>query len=512
MSLPVISIAQMREWEKASWAAGKSEADVIRQVGKILARESLRLTKPGDSILILAGKGHNGDDARCAREHLPDRHVQLLDVTHAETDFPKLDALLRTRPALVIDGLFGIGINRPLDASWIKFIDRINAAKLSVLAVDVPSGLNADSGEPQGAAIEAAATLTVGAPKIGMLQHHATRYVGQLIVAEDTGLIDCPHHADMNWTVPSDFFGFPPRRPVDGHKGTFGHLAILAGSLGYHGAAVLASRGAQRAQPGLITLFTQERAYLPIAAQLQAVMVQPWSPKIELPAKFTAILVGPGMASPEIPEELKQTARQLWRESPVPVIADASALDWLPSGAFAKNAVRVITPHPGEAARLLNKTAAQVQADRQTSLREISRRLGNCWVVLKGHQTLIGRSEDSAKTAARIESSNQRTPEIPSPSRPRSGGEGRGEVALRAQGESTIFINSSGNPFLGQGGSGDTLSGYLAGLLAQKALQDDPTRTIRYAVWQHGAAADLLTRTHPNWIVEDLLTTLGSAR
>src|SRR3954468_20670660 len=122
MSIPVISVEQMREWEKASWAAGKSEADVIRQVGKILAREALRLTKPGDTILILAGKGHNGDDARCAREHLTDRRLHLLDVKDAENDFPKLEALLRSRPALIIDGLFGIGINRPLDTSWVKFI------------------------------------------------------------------------------------------------------------------------------------------------------------------------------------------------------------------------------------------------------------------------------------------------------------------------------------------------------------------------------------------------------
>jgi hydroxyethylthiazole kinase-like uncharacterized protein yjeF len=470
MSIPVISIAQMQEWEKASWTAGKSEAEVIRQVGKILAGEALRLTKAGDAILILAGKGHNGDDARCAREHLTERRVETLDVKNAAADFQKLDALLGSRPALIIDGLFGIGINRPLDASWIKFIERINAAELSVLAVDIPSGLNGDTGEPEGAAVEAAVTLTVGAPKIGMLQSHATRYVGQLLVAEDTGLIDCPHQSDLIWTVPEDFCGFPPRRPVAGHKGTFGHLAILAGSLGYHGAAVLASRGAQRAQPGLITLFTHERAYVPIAAQLQAVMVQMWSPKVELPGKFSAVLVGPGLASPDVPEELKESARRLWSESPVPVIADASALDWLPKGPFPRNAVRVLTPHPGEAARLLKSTSAEVQAERPKSLREVSRRLGKAWVVLKGHQTLIGRAE--------------------------------GEIS----------INSSGNPFLGQGGSGDTLSGYLAGLLAQTALQADPERAIRFAVWQHGAAADLLTRTQPNWVVEDLLNTLGSAR
>jgi len=470
MSIPVISIAQMREWEKASWAAGKSEADVIRRVGEILARETLRLTNPHDTILILAGKGHNGDDARGAREHLADRRVQILDVTNAETDLPKLDSALQSRPNWIVDGLFGIGINRPLDAAWIKFIERINAAKVPVLAVDVPSGLNADTGEPQGAAIEAAVTLTVGAPKIGLLQHHATRYVGQLVVAENTGLIDCPHRSDLQWTVRADFSGFPPRRPVAGHKGTFGHLAIVAGSLGYHGAAVLASRGAQRAQPGLITLYTQANAYVPVAAQLQSTMVHQWSPKTELPGKASAVLVGPGLASPDLPEQLKGSVQKLWREAAVPVIVDASALNWLPPGAIAKNAIRVITPHPGEAARLIKKSTADVQADRPATLREISRELGNAWVVLKGHQTLVGRSDGP------------------------------------------ILVNSSGNPFLGQGGSGDTLSGYLAGLLAQPALQTNPALTIRYAVWQHGATADRLTRTQPNWIVEDLIETLGSVR
>src|SRR6185312_14639207 len=119
------------------------------------------------------------------------------------------------------------------------------------------------------------------------------------------------------------------------------------------------------------------------------------------------------------PDELKDEVRRLWRESETPVVVDASALDWLPEGAVAKNAIRVITPHPGEAGRLLKSTAKEVQADRVAALRGLSRRFGNTWVVLKGHQTLIGRSEGD------------------------------------------VFVNSSGNPFLGQGGSGDTLSGYL---------------------------------------------------
>jgi NAD(P)H-hydrate epimerase len=120
----------------------------------------------------------------------------------------------------------------------------------------------------------------------------------------------------------------------------------------------------------------------------------------------------------------------------VPLVVDASALDWLPLAPFPRQYIRVITPHPGEAGRLLRTSAKQVQADRPGALREISHRLGNCWVVLKGNQTLIGRS---------------------------TGG---------------IFVNSSGNPHLAQGGSGDVLAGYLAGLLAQPALQADPEKTI----------------------------------
>lgn len=460
----------MREWEKASWAAGKSEAEVIRRVGRVVAHHASKLTRAGDAIAILAGKGHNGDDARFAREHLAERRVEVLEVRDAQADFSKLEALLSSRPALLIDGLFGIGINRPLDTSWVKFIERINAARLPVLAVDVPSGLNAESGEAQGAAIGASVTLTVGAPKAGMLKQNAWQYVGRLEVADDVGLIPCPHRSELNWTMPEDFRGFPPPRPVAGHKGKFGHLAIVAGSMGYHGASVLAARGAQRAQPGLITLFTQEDTYFPVAAQLQAVMVQKWSPDLKLPGDFTAVVVGPGLASPEVPEELKNVVRRMWRNSEVPLLVDASALPWLPMESFPKNAVRVITPHPGEAARLLKTNAAQVQAERVAALREVSRQLGNTWVVLKGHQTLVGRSE--------------------------------GE----------IFINPSGNSFLGQGGSGDALSGYLGGLLAQPELQKDPLQTIRYAVWQHGAAADILSQTRPNWVVEDLMDTLGLAR
>jgi NAD(P)H-hydrate epimerase len=333
MPVPVITIAQMREWENATWASGQTEAEVIRQVGKKIAQAAMTMTRPGDAILILAGKGHNGDDARAARGHLSGRRFEVFDVGAPEQDLPKLEAALRTRPALIIDGLIGIGLDRPLDDGWQRFLTSVNESKIPVLAVDVPSGLNADSGELQGAAIQAAVTLTIGAPKIGMLEPGARPLVGRLEVAEEVGLIACPHRGELNWTLVNDFAGFPPRREVEGHKGSFGHLGIIAGSFGFHGAAVLAARGAQRAQPGLVTLYPQESIYHVVASQLQAPMVRVWKPETKLPESISALLIGPGLAAPEFIEELKTMTRRLWRrltrDSFLPMVVDASALDWL---------------------------------------------------------------------------------------------------------------------------------------------------------------------------------------
>jgi ADP-dependent NAD(P)H-hydrate dehydratase / NAD(P)H-hydrate epimerase len=462
----------MREWEAASWKAGRTEADVIRHVGKALAEHALRLTKTGDLILVLSGRGNNGADARATLEHFDERRLDTLDVKHPAIDLEELQTLLAIRPALIVDGLFGIGVNRPLDTDWQKFIGAVNAAKLPVLSVDVPSGLNADTGEPQGAAIEATVTLTVGTPKIGLLKPAAWPFVGRLEIARDVGLLPRPlFTSELSVTLPEDFAGFPLPRPVASHKGSFGHAGIFSGSQGYHGAAVLAARGAERAQPGLITLVTQESVYLPIAAQLQGSMVKAWPNGQSQSDKFSAVLIGPGLAAPEVPDEMKQFARELWKNSPRPLIVDASALDWLPRNfATRQNSIRVVTPHPGEAARLLNRTAADIQAARPEALRELSRTFGNCIVVLKGHQTLIGR------------------------------------------GDGEIFVNSSGNPYLAQGGAGDVLAGFLGGLLAQPLLQADPLKTVRYGVWRHGAAADSLQTTGSSWVVKDLAEALGHAQ
>ncbi len=468
MALPIISVAQMREWEQGTWATGRTESEVIERVGLALACAAMLQTRPDDLVLILAGKGNNGEDARRAAPHLRDRKTEILNVTDPSADLARLEELLAKRPALIMDGLFGIGLNRPLSADWVKFIEKVNTTTAQVLAVDLPSGLNGDTGEHFGAAIQADVTLTVGAPKAGLVKSPAGTYAGRVEVAADVGLTTCTAASEMFWTMPEDFHGFPPKRSVVSHKGTYGHLGIMAGSLGYHGAAVLAARGAQSAQPGLITLHTAQQAYVPVASQLQAVMVSEFRGGFKMPAGYSAHLVGPGLAAPEVRDLAAPVVRSLWRDSDVPLVIDATGLDILPLDPPARNTVRVLTPHPGEAARLLRCTAEQVQANRIAALRNISKRYGNCWVVLKGYQTLIG----------------------------------------RASGE--VYVNSTGNPYMAQGGSGDVLAGFLGGLLAQPLASKNVATTIRYAVWQHGNAADQLQRTGRNWTVEELVEALGN--
>jgi len=467
MPVPVISVAQMREWEKVTWASGQSEEAVMRRAGDAVARQAERMTKREERIIVLAGKGHNGDDACFAAEGTRERRVEIVRVVDPEAVAAEIPKLVAANPALFIDGLFGIGLNRPLARPWIGLIQKINATNIPVLAVDVPSGLNADSGEPLEEAVRAKVTLTLGAVKQGFMKPAAWPFVGKLEVASDIGLVPYPFETEVSMMVAEDFSGFPPPRPVAGHKGTFGHLAIIAGSAGYHGAAVLAARGAQRAQPGLITLITGEEVYVPIAQQLQSVMVRAWKDGVEVPESCTGLLAGPGLAATNIPAKVREAVQRFWRESKLAMIVDASALAWLESGAT-PDALRVITPHPGEAARMLGVTTSEVQGDRVNALRELSRRFGNCQVVLKGHQTMVGRDREE------------------------------------------IAVNSTGNPHLAQGGSGDLLAGYSAGLLAQPELERD-ARTLRYAVWQHGLAADCLHERKPNWTVEELADVLGAA-
>lgn len=475
MPIPVLSVPQMRAWEDATWADGIRAGDVIARVGECIAAWLRVRLSPGARVLLVAGAGHNGDDVRATLPHLGGFHPELVEVRDPAAALPELQSALHRSPDCIIDGLFGIGLNRPLAAPWQEIVEAINASRARIVAVDVPSGLDASTGTALGAAIKADVTLTLGAPKRGLLSTQATPHVGRLEVISDIGLkpLATVRYLDSTpellWATDGDFHDFPPRRPVDGNKGTFGHVVVIGGSPGYHGAAVLAARGALRAMPGLVTVLTHPDIHIPVASQLQAAMVHAWAPSTAMPRNATAIVLGPGLAAPDARARMEAEVTTLWRTSPAAVVADASALDWIadtaPSTAVSTGH-RVVTPHPGEAARMLKCSPAEVQADRPAALRALSQRLGDCWVVLKGHQSLVGTSHGP------------------------------------------ILVNSTGNAGLAQGGAGDLLAGLLGGLLAQPALGNDPGRAIGYGIWRHGAAADRIESGNRPWTIEDLAQSL----
>ena len=464
MAIPVLTLESMRSWEIGTWAKGVLEEDVIARVGQKIGERIMDATMPGDSVLLLAGKGHNGDDVRAACRWIQDREITLINFRDPDAQLPHLEKALACPPSLIVEGLFGIGLNRPLVGAWASVVERVNACCSPTIAIDIPSGLNVDEGAPFGITIQAWQTWTVGAVKSGLIKQGASEFVGRLEVLSDVGLIRLEDDSSqLVYSESSDFASFQSDRSLESHKGTHGCVMLFAGSLGYHGAAVLAARGATKARPGLVELATHESVYVPVASQLQNVMVHPVKKLLLIPPRATSVVIGPGLAFSELPKEFRIQVAEIWESFPAPVTVDASALDWLPSTSGPKEALRVITPHPGEAARSLGIKAFEVQADRPKALRQLSEKFGNCYVVLKGHQTLVGTST------------------------------------------SQIYVNPSGNPSLAQGGSGDVLAGYLGGLLAQRSMTNDPLLTLRYGVWVHGQAADDCESLSDTWGFDQLL-------
>ncbi len=457
----------MRAWEQATWDTGVREETVIDRVGQAIADWIRHHYPHAKRLLILAGKGHNGDDGRAAQAYLTDQTVDLVSVPEPETALPSLETALENKPDLILDCLFGIGLNRDLNADWQNLVARVNDCSRPIIAIDVPSGLCAQTGKVFGAAIEADVTLTVGAPKTGLLTPAALRHTGYVRVLTDVGLAPLSQsdpNAERLWTEPSDLEGWPTRKKAHDHKGTLGHVTLIAGSLGYHGAAVLAARAAMGSQAGLVTIVTQPECYAPVANQLHQAMVRTWSAPFIPPPRTSSLLVGPGLAHETLPAAVATTCQEAWRTAPFPVIADASALAWLlpapdpPS----ERGLRVITPHVGEAARLLQWENRRVVQNPIDALRQLARTYGNAWVILKGAHTLIGKATGP------------------------------------------IYVNPTGNPGLARGGSGDVLAGFLAGCLAQPRCVADPDKALRLAVWAHGATAEHLALLGEDWNIETL--------
>ena len=465
MPLPILSVAQVRDWEKRTWDAGITVDSVIEQAGQAVAQLAAQVTQSGDSILLLAGKGNNGSDTRIAAKHLSGRQVKILDVTDPSEDLAVMRQCLQEDPVLVVDGLFGIGLNRELDEHWQKLIHCLNETDAPVLSVDCPSGVDADNGIVQGAAIEAAITLCLGGLKPGLLVNSAAKYVGQLRIASRIGLDDPAPEADSHWVTGQDMRGMRPQRNPASHKGSHGHVGIIGGSTGFHGAPILAGCASLRAHPGLVSIFTP--AYQPVSAQCQSVMVHPWGRGcMDALSRVSALVAGPGLAGDDIDDSLRQTVLNLWNQSGKPMVIDASALDWVPKESPESRAFRLLTPHPGEAARLLDCSVDEVESDRLRAARALAEQFG-VTVLLKGRHTILTQANGPA------------------------------------------LVNSTGNVGLAQGGSGDVLAGFIGGLLGQPVFRGREIQAVTYAAWKHGWAADQLTAVGDYWGMDDLINALG---
>lgn len=460
------SADEMRAFDRRAAAEfGLSVATLMRRAGLAVAEATRRaavLRGVCDlPVLLAAGHGNNGGDARVAATFLGEWGFRT-SVFAPEDSLP--DPLAVPHGSLVVDGLLGTGARgapRGAIAEAIRWMNRLRAERGAfVVAIDVPSGLDADTGAVADPAVEADLTVTLGlpkrclapgAPEVGALRCGRVEAAGLGFPAALVG--ETP--ADTDELVCGEVEALLPRRPRAAHKGDFGHVFVLAGSDRYAGAAALAAEAAARGGAGLVSVRTTREAACPIRVRLPEAMVEALpGPSVtpealgpefaEALRRAGTLVVGPGLTTGDGPLR----ALRLALESGVArAVLDADALSLLathPELVGALPAATVLTPHPGEAARLLGTTVAEVQRDRRAALLALVAKTG-ATVVLKGAGTLVSAP-------------------------------GRGVHVLRA-----------GNPGMATGGSGDVLAGLCGALLAQGLA---PFDAARLAVWRHATAGD----------------------
>lgn len=473
---PILTTAQLRKVEAGAEGVRPS---LMQRAGRAVARAAERLARDtGAPILVVAGPGNNGGDAwvaaSCLREAFS--RVVVLDVTGTEPKAAEAQAAKRRfgqaggetvrswpsspRPALVVDGLLGIGLARDVDGDMIQIISRMNETAAPVLAIDVPSGLDAETGRVRGAAVRAAETISFIAHKPGLVTAAGLEHCGRLelddlglgeaVRAEARGALLCPAMVKP-WLAP---------RRRDSHKGDFGSVAIIGGNRGMLGAALLAARSALYCGAGKVfvgLLYTEAPPVDPLQPEL---MMRPADEAITA----DVIVAGPGAGRSPSATSSDRSPQQVGDPrfervllpaaiaQKKPLVLDADGLnviafsDTLAEQVAQRESHTVLTPHPAEAARLLGANTAQVQDDRLAAALQLAERF-NAAVVLKG----------------------------------------AGSVCAFPDG--TWSINTTGNPGLASGGTGDVLAGMLGALLAQGL----PTpQALQYAVCLHGAAADAL--------------------
>jgi NAD(P)H-hydrate epimerase len=482
---PLVNAEEMRELDRYTIETLGIPADTLMEnAGRAVADELLRELPDGAEVSIVCGRGNNAGDGLVAARHLHRENVDVCVILLGEADHLSGDAATNLERAcqvgvpladhewrpptrgIVVDAIFGTGLSRDVEGVEADWIRRINACRaeaagaVQVVAVDLPSGLCADTGAALGACIEADVTVALAVPKLGLTLEPGRSAAGRISVANigiEGPAPDRFPRAEL-WT--RAYAGSRlPARPAAGHKGSFGHALIVAGSAGKTGAAALAAEGAARAGVGLVTIACPAGLNDILEIKCTEAMTAPVADTPErnfaasaaesilaLAATRDVLGLGPGIGCSD---ETQALVLSLAKRLELPLVVDADGLvpfarepDWLRE----REAPTVLTPHPGEAARLLGVEASEINRDRPTAARELATRFGSV-VALKGAASVI------------------------------------------AAPDGRIAINPTGGPALATGGTGDVLLGMVTGLLAQRLDAFDATAL---AAFVHGAAADRL--------------------
>jgi hydroxyethylthiazole kinase-like uncharacterized protein yjeF len=438
---------------------------LMERAGRCAAELARELAGNGKRIAILAGPGNNGGDAFVVARLLKqawfgvdvlftgDERTLSADACAALAAWRDAGGTLveslhaRAPYGLVVDGLFGIGLQRELSGRYLALVEWINGQPAPVLALDVPSGLESDTGRTLGACVRATHTITFIGLKPGLLTLEGADQCGQISIA-DLGIDAAQFVPPPGHTIGADILrlALPPRR-INTHKGDYGSVGIVGGAAGMVGAALLAARAALKLGAGRVYLGLAS-ADAPSVDVLQPELMLRGADAIFELDHLSALAVGPGLGTSVAARALVERAA----DSSLPLVLDADALNLVAAhaplrAAIAKRAsVTLLTPHPAEAARLLGVSTAEVQRDRVAA-------------ALKLAQTF--RSEVVLK--------------------------GAGSVCASPDGR--WAINTSGNPGMATAGMGDVLTGLLAALLAQGV---SPALALEAGVYLHGAAADAL--------------------
>jgi ADP-dependent NAD(P)H-hydrate dehydratase / NAD(P)H-hydrate epimerase len=435
---PVYLCDDIRRIERA---AGEAEPALMERAGAAAAGLAATLADDkGKDILVLAGPGNNGGDARVVARLLEERFFRVTVAT-------RRDEIPEKSWGVVIDGLFGIGLGRDITGAHATLVEYANRQRCPVLALDIPSGLHADSGRVLGCAVRATHTITFIALKPGLLTLDGPDHCGEIIVA-DLDLPVAKLVAPSAWVArPEPFRNLLKPRPRNFHKGMAGSLAILGGAAGMSGAALLAGRAALKLGAGRVYVGLLDDK---VSLDFQNLELMLRHPDDALGQDLDALVVGPGLGQGERAGTLVGAALA----SDLPCVLDADALNLiaedpaLRQACARRSADTLLTPHPAEAARLLAAHTVDVQADRVKAARMLSSNL-NAHVLLKGN----------------------------------------GSILVARDGH--WFVNASGNPGMASAGMGDVLAGMLGALLAQRFSGES---ALVLGVHLHGAAADALVK------------------